>query len=114
MIFVLYNKLRKRCNPVIADGDLTLWPIAEKKFEKLDEYLPLMATEQAELARRVDPRFANDYLHDSDVLQRRVILPVKDVVVSPSNVPSRQRTPLEELMDERSMYAPVMMKLFTF
>lgn len=107
MSSISYNKLGKRCIRIVENYALTLSPIAQKMLKKLEYYLPLMTPELTGLVPKVDPRFTNDYFHDSDVLQPHVMLMVKDVLMSPSSLFFWKRPPLNELMDDRSTDAPV-------
>lgn len=57
MSWILFYKLCKRFVRVIWEGDVVLVPLASIMLCKLDEYKAKVVTEQATLARILDPQF---------------------------------------------------------
>lgn len=81
------NKLRKRCDRVILEGDPVLAPIATKMLPKLDEYLSRVATEQTTLWMILNPNLPNDLINESGSLRRHVVLPLQEFADSGVVVP---------------------------
>lgn len=104
---ILYSKFRKHYERFISDGDGVIEPIASNILKKLFEYLLEMAMDQTTFARILDPRFPNDILHDSDILRRYVVLSLNEVEAVEHRLEKRMQTPLEQLLDERSMDGPL-------
>lgn len=75
---ILYNQLQKRCERFISDSDAVIASIVIIMPKKINHCLPVMVMGQAKLARILYPIFLNDFLQDSDILRRYVVLPINE------------------------------------
>lgn len=73
-----FNVLKSKCKTVIDSGDQILKPIAEKMITKLDKYGSLLGSPVATLAKILDPRFGNDIISCSNILQKYVDIPTDE------------------------------------
>lgn len=99
----LYQKLCKRCDKVIDDGDAILSSVATKMLKKLKDYKTMVETPMAKLARILDPRFKKDFINDAEILRLYVTLPVIGVEGSVGDEERRTEDPIQELLEDNSV-----------